>query len=183
MAIVNLQDLQVTFGAKTAVSAASFRVDAGETFSLIGASGCGKSTILRVLAGLQREWRGSVDLLGQAIMPGARFQGDLRRNVQMVFQDPYASLHPNHTLWRTLAEPLQIHGIRDVAPRVTTALEQVGLAADAVRRYPHQLSGGQRQRWPLPAPCCCARRSCCWMSRPQRWICRYRRKSLIYLIV
>lgn len=101
MAIVNLQDLQVTFGAKTAVSAASFRVDAGETFSLIGASGCGKSTILRVLAGLQREWRGSVDLLGQAIMPGARFQGDLRRNVQMVFQDPYASLHPNHTLWRT----------------------------------------------------------------------------------
>ncbi|MGP4876215.1 ABC transporter ATP-binding protein, partial [Klebsiella pneumoniae] len=122
------------------------RVDAGETFSLIGASGCGKSTILRVLAGLQREWRGSVDLLGQAIMPGARFQGDLRRNVQMVFQDPYASLHPNHTLWRTLAEPLQIHGIRDVAPRVTTALEQVGLAADAVRRYPHQLSGGQRQR-------------------------------------
>ena len=146
MAIVNLQDLQVTFGAKTAVSAASFRVDAGETFSLIGASGCGKSTILRVLAGLQREWRGSVDLLGQAITPGARFQGDLRRNVQMVFQDPYASLHPNHTLWRTLAEPLQIHGIRDVAPRVTTALEQVGLAADAVRRYPHQLSGGERQR-------------------------------------
>ena len=146
MAIVNLQDLQVTFGAKTAVSAASFRVDAGETFSLIGASGCGKSTILRVLAGLQREWRGSVDLLGQAITPGARFQGDLRRNVQMVFQDPYASLHPNHTLWRTLAEPLQIHGIRDVAPRVTTALEQVGLAADAVRRYPHQLSGGMLQR-------------------------------------
>ncbi|STW03062.1 dipeptide transport ATP-binding protein DppF [Klebsiella pneumoniae subsp. rhinoscleromatis] len=75
MAIVNLQDLQVTFGAKTAVSAASFRVDAGETFSLIGASGCGKSTILRVLAGLQREWRGSVDLLGQAITPGARFSG------------------------------------------------------------------------------------------------------------
>ncbi len=74
MAIVNLQDLQVTFGAKTAVSAASFRVDAGETFSLIGASGCGKSTILRVLAGLQREWRGSVDLLGQAIMPGAAFR-------------------------------------------------------------------------------------------------------------
>ena len=146
MAIVNLQDLQVTFGAKTAVSAASFRVDAGETFSLIGASGCGKSTILRVLAGLQREWRGSVDLLGQTITPGFRFQGDLRRNVQMVFQDPYASLHPNHTLWRTLAEPLQIHGIRDVTPRVTTALEQVGLAADAVRRYPHQLSGGQQQR-------------------------------------
>ncbi|PCR11387.1 peptide ABC transporter ATP-binding protein [Klebsiella pneumoniae] len=144
MAIVNLQDLQVTFGAKTAVSAASFRVDAGETFSLIGASGCGKSTILRVLAGLQREWRGSVDLLGQAIMPGARFQGDLRRNVQMVFQDPYASLHPNHTLWRTLAEPLQIHGIRDVAPRVTTALEQVGPGRR--RRPPLSASALRRQR-------------------------------------
>lgn len=64
----------------------------------------------------------------------------------MVFWDPYVSLHPNHTLWHTLVEPLQIHGIRDVAPRVTTVLEQVGLAADAIRRYPHQFSGGQRQR-------------------------------------
>ncbi|MCS6039238.1 ATP-binding cassette domain-containing protein [Klebsiella pneumoniae subsp. pneumoniae] len=146
MAIVNLQDLQVTFGAKTAVSAASFRVDAGETFSLIGASGCGKSTILRVLAGLQREWRGSVDLLGQAITPGARFSGrsatqradGVSGSVRLAASQPYPVAHP--------AEPLQIHGIRDVAPRVTTALEQVGLAADAVRRYPHQLSGGQRQR-------------------------------------
>ncbi len=77
---------------------------------------------------------------------GRPLSGRAAAGVQMVFQDPYASLHPNHTLWRTLAEPLQIHGIRDVAPRVTTALEQVGLAADAVRRYPHQLSGGQRQR-------------------------------------
>ena len=79
-----------------------------------------------------------------AITPGFRFQGDLRRNVQMVFQDPYASLHPNHTLWRTggaAADPR--HPRR--CPRVTTALEQVGLAADAVR-HPHQLSGGQRQR-------------------------------------
>ncbi len=154
MAIVNLQDLQVTSGAKTAVSAASFRVDAGETFSLIGASGCGKSTILRVLAGLQREWRGSVDLLGQAIMPGARFQGDLRRNVQMVLQDPYASLHPNHTLWRTLAEPLQIHGIRDVAPRVTTALEQVGwppTPSAAIHTSSPAGNGSARGHCPRPA--------------------------------
>lgn len=146
MAIVNLDALQVTFGDKTAVSAASFEVEAGETFSLIGESGCGKSTILRVIAGLQREWRGQVGLFGQSITPGARFQGALRRNVQMVFQDPYASLHPNHTLWRTLAEPLKIHGEGDIEVRVNTALEQVGLPADAVRRYPHQLSGGQRQR-------------------------------------
>ncbi|HGH5978138.1 TPA: ABC transporter ATP-binding protein [Kluyvera georgiana] len=146
MTIVNLEALQVTFGDKTAVSAASFHVDAGETFSLIGESGCGKSTILRVIAGLQREWRGNVALFGQRIVPGAPFQGERRRNVQMVFQDPYASLHPNHTLWRTLAEPLKIHGETDIAARVQTALEQVGLPADAASRYPHQLSGGQRQR-------------------------------------
>ena len=146
MAIVNLNNLQVNFAEKTAVSAASFSVDAGETFSLIGASGCGKSTILRVLAGLQRDWRGRVELFDKAITPGARFQGELRRNVQMVFQDPYASLHPNHTLWRTLAEPLKIHAIGEIEQRVSTALEEVGLPADAARRYPHQLSGGQRQR-------------------------------------
>ncbi|TCL52161.1 peptide/nickel transport system ATP-binding protein [Raoultella planticola] len=146
MAVVNLDALQVIFAEKTAVSAASFSVEAGETFSLIGASGCGKSTILRVLAGLQREWRGGVQLFGTAIAPGVRFQGELRRNVQMVFQDPYASLHPNHMLWRTLAEPLKIHGLDAIRQRVDTALEQVGLPADAARRYPHQLSGGQRQR-------------------------------------
>ncbi|WP_432700619.1 ABC transporter ATP-binding protein [Kluyvera cryocrescens] len=146
MAIVDLNALQVTFGDKNAVSGAQFQVDAGETFSLIGESGCGKSTILRVIAGLQREWRGQVTLFGQNITPGRRFQGALRRNVQMVFQDPYASLHPNHTLWRTLSEPLQIHGESDIEARVNTALEQVGLPADAARRYPHQLSGGQRQR-------------------------------------
>ncbi|MFU0922627.1 ABC transporter ATP-binding protein [Kluyvera sichuanensis] len=146
MAIVDIQALQVTFGEKTAVSAASFHVNAGETFSLIGESGCGKSTILRVIAGLQREWGGQVSLFDKPITPGARFQGEQRRNVQMVFQDPYASLHPNHTLWRTLAEPLSIHGETDIEARVQTALEQVGLPADAANRYPHQLSGGQRQR-------------------------------------
>ena len=145
-AAITAKDFNFWYGDFHALTGLDLNIAKNAITSFIGPSGCGKSTILRVLAGLQREWRGSVDLLGQAIMPGARFQGDLRRNVQMVFQDPYASLHPNHTLWRTLAEPLQIHGIRDVAPRVTTALEQVGLAADAVRRYPHQLSGGHRQR-------------------------------------
>lgn len=146
MALVNLDNLQVSFGSKTAVSGVSFSVEAGETFSLIGASGCGKSTILRVLAGLNREWQGNVHLFDRAIAHGARFEGDLRRNVQMVFQDPYASLHPNHSLWRTLAEPLKIHGETQIEQKVKTALEQVGLPEDAGARYPHQLSGGQRQR-------------------------------------
>ncbi|MFE4109323.1 MULTISPECIES: ABC transporter ATP-binding protein [Kosakonia] len=146
MNIVDLHQLQVAFGEKTVVSGASFQLHAGETFSLIGASGCGKSTVLRVLAGLQREWQGNVSLFGEPVSAGKRYQGALRRNVQMVFQDPYASLHPNHTLYRTLAEPLKIHGEGDIDNRVATALEQVGLPADAARRYPHQLSGGQRQR-------------------------------------
>ncbi|ATF94318.1 ABC transporter ATP-binding protein [Cedecea neteri] len=150
MAIVNIENLGVEFaakgGIKTAVAGASFAIEQGETFSLIGASGCGKSTILRVLAGLQREWKGRVELLGNNIVAGRRFQGALRREVQMVFQDPYASLHPNHTIWRTLAEPLKIHGESEIEARVAEALEQVGLPADAAKRYPHQLSGGQRQR-------------------------------------
>ncbi len=146
MALVNVEQLQVTFGDKTAVSAASFAIEPGETFSLIGESGCGKSTILRVLAGLQRQWHGNIQVLGDRLQPGMRFTGALRRNVQMVFQDPWASLHPNHTLSRTLGEPLQIHGETQIAEKVAEALQQVGLTADAGKRYPHQLSGGQRQR-------------------------------------
>lgn len=146
MALVNVEQLQVIFGEKTAVSAASFAIEPGETFSLIGESGCGKSTILRVLAGLQRQWHGNIQVLGDRLHPGMRFTGALRRNVQMVFQDPWASLHPNHTLSRTLGEPLQIHGETQIAEKVAEALQQVGLTADAGKRYPHQLSGGQRQR-------------------------------------
>lgn len=146
MALVNVEQLQVTFGEKTAVSAASFAIEPGETFSLIGESGCGKSTILRVLAGLQRQWHGNIQVLGNRLQPGVRFTGALRRNVQMVFQDPWASLHPNHTLSRTLGEPLQIHGETQITEKVAEALQQVGLTADAGKRYPHQLSGGQRQR-------------------------------------
>ncbi|HCN96768.1 MAG TPA: ABC transporter ATP-binding protein [Leclercia sp.] len=146
MELVNVEQLQVTFGEKTAVSAASFTIEQGETFSLIGESGCGKSTILRVLAGLQRQWHGNIQVLGDKLQPGVRFTGSLRRNVQMVFQDPWASLHPNHTISRTLAEPLRIHGETQIAEKVAEALQQVGLAADAGKRYPHQLSGGQRQR-------------------------------------
>ncbi|MCI1900641.1 MAG: ABC transporter ATP-binding protein [Enterobacter sp.] len=146
MALVEVSQLQVTFGEITAVSAASFAIEKGETFSLIGESGCGKSTLLRVLAGLQREWRGDINVMGEALQPGRRFAGQLRRNVQMVFQDPWASLHPNHTISRTLAEPLNIYGETQIAEKVAEALQQVGVAPDAAKRYPHQLSGGQRQR-------------------------------------
>jgi peptide/nickel transport system ATP-binding protein len=121
-------------------------VDAGETFGLVGPSGCGKSTLLRVLAGVNRDWQGKIWLLDRQLTPGRRFRGDLRRGVQMVFQDPYASLHPRHTIDRTLQEPLRVNGIADFRARAHQALEEVGLAPDVARRYPHQLSGGQRQR-------------------------------------
>jgi ABC-type glutathione transport system ATPase component len=84
MAIAEIRHLEVSFGEKTVVRDASFTLEQGETFSLIGASGCGKSTLMRVLAGLQREWRGEMSLFGSKIKAGVRYQGTLRRNVQMV---------------------------------------------------------------------------------------------------
>ncbi|OVZ97667.1 MULTISPECIES: ABC transporter ATP-binding protein [Yersinia] len=150
MALIEVNNLQVRFAQKnqmkTAVESVSFVVEEGETFSLIGASGCGKSTVLRTLAGLQREWQGEITLLGQPIRSGQRFTGQLRKEVQMVFQDPYASLHPQHNIQRTLGEPLKIHGEQNIQQRIDQALEQVGLPASAAQRYPHQFSGGQRQR-------------------------------------
>ncbi|WP_011171771.1 ABC transporter ATP-binding protein [Yersinia pestis] len=150
MALIEVNNLQVSFAQKnqikTAVESVSFAVEANETFSLIGASGCGKSTVLRTLAGLQREWQGEITLLGQRLQPGQRFTGQLRKDVQMVFQDPYASLHPQHNIQRTLGEPLKIHGEKNIAQRIAQALVQVGLPASAALRYPHQFSGGQRQR-------------------------------------
>lgn len=150
MALIEVANLQVSFvqknQVKTAVESVSFQIQAGETFSLIGASGCGKSTVLRTLAGLQRAWQGNISLLGQQLQPGQRFSGQLRKDVQMVFQDPYASLHPQHSIGRTLGEPLKIHGEQDIKGRIKEALEQVGLPESAALRYPHQFSGGQRQR-------------------------------------
>jgi peptide/nickel transport system ATP-binding protein len=124
----------------------SLTVAPGESFGVVGPSGCGKSTLLRVLAGLHAHWQGEVGLLGAAIAPGRRFPVALRRAVQMVFQDPQASLHPLHTIRRALEEPLALAGVKDLAARVRQALEEVGLPAALAGRHPHQLSGGQRQR-------------------------------------
>jgi peptide/nickel transport system ATP-binding protein len=148
--IIDVQSVSVDFGAgevsRRVLDSLSLSVAGGETFGLIGPSGCGKSTLLRVLAGVNREWRGRIELLGRALTPGARFKGDLRREVQMVFQDPYASLHPRHTVERTLLEPLQVNGIAEPRLRMLQALDEVSLPRAVLSRYPHQLSGGQRQR-------------------------------------
>jgi len=149
-ASIEVQSLSVTlgvFGARQPViQSLDLKVGAGEIFGLVGASGCGKSTLLRVLAGVHRQWTGSVRLQGHRLESGVKFTGGLRRSVQMVFQDPYASLHPLHTIERTLLEPLKVNGVADCAARVREALDEVRLAPALARRYPHELSGGQRQR-------------------------------------
>jgi peptide/nickel transport system ATP-binding protein len=150
MNAVEIEGLAVSFtrGADpvAAVRGVSFAVVEGETFGLVGPSGCGKSTVLRVIAGLQREWSGRVMALREPYRPGRRLTGDLRRAVQMVFQDPYASLHPRHTIRRTLEEPLRVNRVASARTRAAEALAAVGLSPELARRYPNALSGGQRQR-------------------------------------
>jgi peptide/nickel transport system ATP-binding protein len=150
MSCIEVDSLSVKFeGDKTrrhVIDSLSLSIDGGETFGLIGPSGCGKSTVLRVLAGVNRTWSGRIELLDRPLTPGARFEGGLRREVQMVFQDPYASLHPRHSVERTLLEPLQVNGVVDPRSRMLQALDEVSLPHAILARYPHQLSGGQRQR-------------------------------------
>jgi peptide/nickel transport system ATP-binding protein len=148
-AALEVQSLSVRLsdgGQRQIIRSLDLKVHAGETFGLMGPSGCGKSTLLRVLAGLNKQWTGYIRLLDRSLSPGRRFEPDLRRAVQMVFQDPYASLHPLHTVERTLREPLRINGVSASESRIRQALDEVRLAPELARRYPHELSGGQRQR-------------------------------------
>jgi peptide/nickel transport system ATP-binding protein len=145
---LSLQNLRVVFDRFVAVDDVSFEVAPGDSFGIVGESGSGKSTVLRAICGLAPLAGGSVQLTGAAepSLPGSK---TFRRQVQMVFQDPYASLHPRQTVDRLLAEPLAIHGIDqgdEREARIERALDEVGLGAGFRFRYPHQLSGGQRQR-------------------------------------
>lgn len=146
--MIEIENLTVLFGQSgqrvVAVDQASLSVSAGECYGLVGESGSGKSTILRAIAGLVDHWSGSIEIDGRAV--GGRRDRDFYRLVQMVFQDPFGSLHPKHTIDRILSEPLMIHGLGDVETRVRKALDQVQLGPSFRFRYPHQLSGGQRQR-------------------------------------
>jgi peptide/nickel transport system ATP-binding protein len=148
MSLIEIENLTVTFRAKgrdvRAVEGVSLSVNKGESFGLVGESGSGKSTILRAICGLAPVTGGEIRINGvQLPSPrGKAFAGQ----VQMVFQDPYASLHPRHTIDRTLSEPLAIHGLDGSDARVVQALVDVGLPPAFRFRYPHQLSGGQRQR-------------------------------------
>lgn len=140
--------LDVTFGtgarASRAVCDVSFQVAQGEAYGLIGESGSGKSTVLRALSGLNTQYEGSIRLHGREL-PHLRDRAFFR-STQMVFQDPYGSLHPRKMVNQVLLEPLTIHGFDRKQERVDAVLEAVGLGAPFRFRYPHQLSGGQRQR-------------------------------------
>lgn len=134
-----------------AVEHVQFKVWPGETLGIVGESGCGKSTTGRAILRLVDSKSDYIRLMGKeiSIMPEAQFQ-PMRRDIQMVFQDPYASLNPRLTVGFTIAEPLLIHGIakslHEASPRVEQLLDSVGLPKSYARRYPHEFSGGQRQR-------------------------------------
>lgn len=152
--LLRVEDLRVHFdvggSSLRAVDGVDFELQAGETLALVGESGCGKSTLAKALVGLNPITSGRALLGGQQItgLPRRelrRFRGDL----QLVFQDPYASLNPRFTIAETIAEPLLLHGKatrRDVDAKVCELLAQVGLDSELRLRYPHEFSGGQRQR-------------------------------------
>ncbi|MCK5515262.1 MAG: ABC transporter ATP-binding protein [Desulfobulbaceae bacterium] len=127
-----------------AVINAGFAVPPGGSFGLVGESGSGKSTILRAITGLAPTWSGNISVLGNRL--GEKRDKEFYRAVQMVFQDPYASLHPRQTVDHVLSEALHLHGFDNPDKRIAQILDDVGLKQSFRFRWPHQLSGGQRQR-------------------------------------
>ncbi|HWG56714.1 MAG TPA: ABC transporter ATP-binding protein [Gaiellaceae bacterium] len=160
--LVEVEDLRVWFPIKSgvvldrhvgdvkAVDGFSVTIRRGETLGLVGESGCGKSTVGRALLRLYEPTGGRIVFDGQDITSlGESELRPLRRRMQMVFQDPYASLNPRHSVGRMVGEPLRVHRLtrgRETQKRVRELLQIVGLPADAESRYPHEFSGGQRQR-------------------------------------
>jgi peptide/nickel transport system ATP-binding protein len=142
--MIAVHELSVRFGRNEAVKSVSFDVARGESFGLVGESGSGKSTVLRAVSGLNPNWTGRMTIDGNSLTP--RRSKDFYRRVQMVFQDPYGSLHPRQTVDRLLSEPLLVHRMDNIERRIMRGLNEVALPASIRFRYPHQLSGGQRQR-------------------------------------
>jgi peptide/nickel transport system ATP-binding protein len=134
-----------------AVDDVSFEIHRGETLALVGESGCGKSTVARLIVGLHALSRGRIEFDGMDLSSAARREDVVRarRRMQMIFQDPYASLNPRWRVQRIVAEPLRAQGQHDkatIAVRVAELLQQVGLSREDGSKYPHEFSGGQRQR-------------------------------------
>ena len=161
-ALVEVENLKVWFPIKSgivldrhvgdirAVDDVSLSIRRGETFGLVGESGCGKSTLGRAILRLYEPTSGRITFDGRDVTHlSERELRPLRRRMQMIFQDPFASLNPRHSVGRIVGEPLRVHGLsgrRTLGARVGELLETVGLPSDAGSRYPHEFSGGQRQR-------------------------------------
>ncbi|PWC97029.1 glutathione ABC transporter ATP-binding protein [Azospirillum sp. TSO5] len=160
--LLSVRDLSVRFKSRTnwlgrathqvhAVTQVSFDIHPGETLALVGESGSGKSTIGRTIQQLQDATSGRISFRGRPLSEmGAADRNRLRRDVQYIFQDPFASLDPRKTVGFSIAEPIRTHGLldgeREIRKRVDGLLERVGLAPAHAARYPHEFSGGQRQR-------------------------------------
>jgi peptide/nickel transport system ATP-binding protein len=154
MPLLSVADLSTHFtlpsGALRALDGVSLELEAGETLGIVGESGCGKSTLGKTILRLVEPTSGSIEFDGEDVgkLPAKGLRA-FRRNAQMVFQDPFASLNPRHDIRQILTAPLIVHGVRgraERAVRVEAITAQVGLPADALDRYPHEFSGGQRQR-------------------------------------
>ena len=137
-------------GVVQALSRVSFSVMPGEAFGLVGESGCGKSTAGRAILRLIEPDGGSVRFKGEDVLAADhRRLRQLRRQIQIVFQDPYSSLNPRRTIGQTLREPMQVHRMgtaMEIRAKVKSVLAEVGMPSDAADKYPHEFSGGQRQR-------------------------------------
>jgi peptide/nickel transport system ATP-binding protein len=146
--MIELRDISIGFGPAedphVVVKNVSLSVASGQSFGLVGESGSGKTTLLRSIAGLGPLPTGRI-LIGGREVSRPREKA-LRKSIQFVFQDPYASLHPGHTIHRIVSEPLVINGVAKPDEKVCRVLADVGLPENISYRYPHQLSGGQRQR-------------------------------------
>ena len=151
MSLVSIENVSTRFGQVRAVSEVSLDITPGETLGLVGESGCGKSTLGRTILRLVDPAGGRITFEGKDItaMP-QRALRPMRRQMQMIFQDPYASLNPRMSVGDAIAEPLEIHGLAKTKSerlaRVQELLAKVGLRGDAATRSPHEFSGGQRQR-------------------------------------
>ncbi|PBB45696.1 ABC transporter ATP-binding protein [Mesorhizobium sp. M1A.F.Ca.IN.022.07.1.1] len=143
-AAITIEGLEVIFDRFRALKGVKLEVREGESYGLVGESGSGKSTLLKAITGLAPVAAGTIAVNGKTL--GKTRDKAFYRDVQMVFQDPYGSLHPRQTVDRLLQEPLAIHAIQDGEKRIERALDEVGLGKGFRFRYAHQLSGGQRQR-------------------------------------
>lgn len=146
--MIEIKNLNLTFGHDSKKNQVlhdiNLSVTDGEIYGLVGESGSGKTTVLKCLAGLFNHWIGEISIDGKPL--NHKIDQENCKKVQMVFQDPYGSLHPRHRIDTILTEPLKIHNIDNRNDRVDEILLKVGLDTSFRNRYPHQLSGGQRQR-------------------------------------